>query len=99
MTEDTILTDFAGDSDSVEGMLLPENVPDEWEVRRLGSLFNRVSNRLDPEQFDEHRYVSLKHIPENGARIREFETSEGVSSAKYEFEEGTYSQYFTKPLS
>jgi type I restriction enzyme S subunit len=88
MTEDTILTDFAGDSDSVEGMLLPENVPDEWEVRRLGSLFNRVSNRLDPEQFDEHRYVSLKHIPENGARIREFETSEGVSSAKYEFEEG-----------
>jgi type I restriction enzyme S subunit len=72
----------------IEDLLLPEDMPSDWSIRQIGDLKVMKNSRVKPEDMGEQNYVSLKHMGEGEPRIYEWESSEGVGSAKYEFQPG-----------
>lgn len=73
---------------NVNELLLPEKIPNGWEVVEVKNLTKRVSSRIEPEDMDSQNYVSLKHMGEAQPRINEFGDASEVSSQKYKFGTG-----------
>ncbi|SEH11511.1 Type I restriction modification DNA specificity domain-containing protein [Natronorubrum sediminis] len=63
-------------------------MPDGWDIVRIGELKERVSNRVDPQEFPEDKYLSLKHLDKSSTRAKSHGYAEEVSSKKYRFKEG-----------
>lgn len=71
-----------------EFSLVPEEVPEDWDIIQLGDLKNRISNRVDPQESPDDKYLSLKHLDKSSTRTKKHGYAEEVSSKKYRFKEG-----------
>jgi type I restriction enzyme S subunit len=72
----------------VNSTLLPERIPESWEICQILDILERVSNRVDPDKIESQDYISLKHMGKGEPRVRKCGTSDEVSSKKYRFSEG-----------
>ena len=88
MTSDQEDMNDNSNNGGVNNILLPERVPEEWDVCQIQDMLERVSNRVDPDKMETQDYISLKHMGKGEPRVKECGTSDEVSSKKYRFSEG-----------
>lgn len=61
---------------------------EDWQLKKLKDLVEKRSRNVDPNDFDDKRYIGLAHIDSNKPRLREFGSSDEVKSNKYHFYPG-----------
>lgn len=87
MTSQKDLDDYQ-ESDESKFSLLPDEVPSTWRSVTLGDVIERISNRVNPQEFPDENYISLKHLDKSSPRAHRHGLAEEVTSKKYRFEEG-----------
>ena len=77
-----------GDISDAPYNILPENIPDGWKTVPLSEIKISDNTRVDPEDFSDSNYISLKHLEKSSPRTNEWGIASEVSSKKYQFKEG-----------
>jgi len=64
-------------------------LPEGWEMTRLGELVQDVRDTVHPSQVSEDTpYVGLEHIPRRSITLREWSSASTVDSNKFRFQRG-----------
>lgn len=63
-------------------------IPEEWEVKKLGDIFNLRNERFNPLENKNVRYIALEHIEQCTGRIIEIGNSDKTTSMKTNFKRG-----------
>ena len=77
-------------------------IPDGWEVGRIGDLASQRRQGIRPEQIEPNTpYIALEHMPRRCIALSVWEEAEGLASGKFEFKQrdilfGKLRPYFHK---
>lgn len=88
MTQSKLNRFKQGDISEASYDILPENVPDDWKVVPLSEIKTSDNTRVDPDDFPDSNYISLKHLDKSSPRTNKCGVANEVSSKKYWFNQG-----------
>ena len=72
-----------------EHIKIIDGLPEGWERRTLGDVVDVVKENVKPSDFKENDiHIGLEHIPRRSFTLADWESAEGLASAKWRFKGG-----------
>ena len=68
---------------------ISHGIPEGWERRTLGDVVDMIKENVKPSDFEEDDiHIGLEHIPRRSFTLANWESSAGIASGKWRFNEG-----------